>query len=254
MKKLYKVEFERKSYPYKDQPTKQVRELWADSPDSINTCRLAGFQQDSINILSVEYIRDINPIEVELDPERNEITALISVDHFLKETLKHAKSIENDALEISESQGIDIDEALESLGYVEVVHDNSYNYCSDLQNDLDFKVFVPKDTKARDWIYNDEALVFVREHTGLDARCGYVFKGIYRPNDYEGLCYFLDQHIRVSVMDNDYNVIEDFDGDSAIYSCLRKYALSDKSTPDNIIIIKDSQEYTMSLYNPAEGV
>lgn len=195
MKKLYKAELKRTTY--QGQSSIETRELWADSPSTINTYRLGGFQGDSIEVLSTEYIRDIEPIEVELDLERNEVMVSVSVDHFLDQTLKHARDFEQQVMELSEQSGIDFEEAIEQLGYKEVVHDNTYNYSSDLSNDLDFKVYIPEGSNS-DWIYNVDAIVFVREHTGLDARAGYKFKGIYKPGDYDGLCYFLDIHVRVT--------------------------------------------------------
>ena len=251
MKKLYKAELKRTTY--QGQSSIETRELWADSPSTINTYRLGGFQRDNIEVLSAEYIRDIEPIEVELDLERNEVMVSVSIDHFLNETLSHARDFEQQVMELSEQSDIDFEEAIEQLGYEEVVHDNTYNYSSDLSNDLDFKVYIPEGSD-KDYIYNKDAIVFVREHIGLDVRAGYKFKGIYKPGDYDGLCNFLDIHVRVTIFDCNNNGVRDFDGDGALYQALREYKLSEKSTPDNIIVTKDNEEYTLSLYSPAYGV
>lgn len=252
MKSYYKVKFKRTDY--KGNSTTETRELLAESPSKINKWRLSGFQGDTIEILDVKKIRSQEPVEVEADVERNELMFTVSLDHHLKETLIHDKEFENQVLELAEEMGIDPDEALEEMGYYEQVHDNTYNYSSDFDNDMDFKVYT-LDKKSSGWVYDDDAVVFIREHQGIDARVGYVFKGIYRRPDYEGLAYFLDFHVRLTVQDMNGNDVEDFDGDGAAYQLLSEYTLkSFNPNTHEIVVEKDGEEFNVSFYHPAYGV
>ena len=252
MKSYYLVKFKRTDY--KGNSTTETREVLAKSPSSINTYRLSGFQGDSIKIISVKKLREQEPVEVEADIDRNELMFRVSLDHHLKETLIHDEKFEDQVLELAEEMGIEPDEALEEMGYYEQVHDNSYNYSSDFDNDMDFKVYT-LDKKSSDWIYDDTTVVFVREHQGLDARTGYVFKGIYKRPKYDGLAYFLDFHVRLSVMDMDGNEVDQFDGDGATYHLLKEYTLkSFDPKSQEIIVEKDGEEYNVHYYHPAYGV
>lgn len=252
MKSYYKVKFKRTDY--KGNSKTETLELLAESPSKINTYRLSGFQGDSIEILSVKKVRDQDPVEVEADIKENELTFSVSLDHHLQETLEYDEEFENQVLELAEEMNIEPDEALEEMGYHEQDHDNTYNYSSDFDNDMDFKVFT-LNKKSSDWVYDKDAVVFVREHQGIDARAGYVFKGIYKRSDYEGLAYFLDFHVRLTVTDMDGNDVEDFDGDGAAYQLLREYTLkSFNPKTRQIIVEKDGEEFEVRYYHPAYGV
>lgn len=252
MKSYYKVKFKRTDY--KGNSSTVTRELLAESPSKINTYRLSGFQGDSIEILDVKKIREQGPVEVDADIERNELSFSVSLDHHLESTLEYDKSFENQVLELAEEMDIEPDEALEEMGYYEQVHDNTYNYSSDFDNDMDFKVYTPN-KKSSDWVYDDDAVVFVREHQGIDARAGYVFKGIYKRSDFEGLAYFLDFHVRLTVTDMDGNDVEDFDGDGAVYHLLQDYTLKSFNPKNHkIIVTKDGEDFEVRYYHPAMGV
>ena len=245
MRSLYQVTLERTSYGGKNKKTETV-ELFADSPKNINTCRLGGFQQDSIKIIKTKKLRARNTIEIDCDIERNELSFSVTVDDHLNSTLNFSKKLTN---KIGDDE-----EALLEMGYVERSHDNTYNYCSDFENDIMFKIFDVNEKS--DYIYSETALILVYEHTGLDARAGYKFKGIYKTSEHEGLCYFLDFHVRLSVdsLDGSEN-IEDFDGDGAAYNVLKKYKIKsfDKKT-NEVILTKDGEDFRLSVYHPAEGV
>lgn len=258
MKSYYKVKYKRTSHSFQKPNSKwtkiETRELLAESPEKINTYRLAGFQGDSIEILEVKKIRDQEPVEVDADVERNELMFSVSLDHHLESTLEHDEEFEQQVLELAEEMDIEPDEALEEMGYHEQVHDNSYNYSSDFDNDMDFKVYT-LEPKSSDWIYDDSAIVFVREHQGLDARAGYVFKGIYKRSDFEGLAYFLDFHVRLTVQTMDGEDVEDFEGDGAAYQLLREYKLkSFNPKTQEIVVTKDGEDFLVNYYHPAFGV
>lgn len=252
MKKyLYEVEYERSTYGGKK--TKEKTKLFATSPEDINTYRLGGFQRDSIKIIKTKKIRERQPIEVECDIKRNELTFSISVDEHIHQTLERAHDIEKAVNEIEEQDGDDINEALEALGYEEVSADNTYNYGSDFEDEINFHVFMPKGQSKREWYYSDEAIITVYVHTGLDVRGGYKFKGIYKGLDYDYFTYFLDMHVRLSVMDKDNNEIESFDGDGAAYQLLKEYKLVSCKN-GNIKVKKDGKTYDVSYYHPVYGV
>lgn len=245
MRSLYQVTLERTSYGGKNKTTETV-ELFADSPKSINTYRLGGFQQDSIKIIKTKKIRSRHTIEVDCDIERNELSFSVSVDDHLSSTLKYSKKL-------TDKIGDD-EEALIEMGYVERAHDNTYNYSSDFENDIMFKVFDLN--KESDYIYSENVVVMVYEHTGLDARAGYKFKGIYRPLEQDGICYFFDMHVRLSVdsLDGSEN-IDDFDGDGAAYNLLKQYKIkSFNEKTQEVILTKNGTDYRLSYYHPAEGV
>ena len=245
MRSLYQVTLERTSYGGKNKHIETV-ELFADSPKHINTYRLGGFQQDSIKIIKTKKLRARKTIEIDCDVERNELSFSVTVDDHLNSTLNFSKKL-------TDKIGDDEDALLE-MGYVERSRDNTYNYCSDFENDIMFKIFDVNESS--DYIYSETALIMVYEHTGLDARAGYKFKGIYKTSDYEGLCYFLDFHVKLSVMPLDSNeVIGDFDGDGAAYSLLKEYKIKsfDKKTQE-VILTKDGEDFRLSYYHPAEGV
>ena len=255
--KLFKVTYERTSY----QGTKSTHttELFAESKDDINTYRLGGFQRDSIEIIECEFIRDRRPIELDADIERNELLASVDVYQFLNETLDFDESFNDEILELCERDGIDTAEALEALGYVERVHDNTYNYCSDLSDDLDFKVYTKGDDDCGEWYYNDTAVVLVRVHEGLDARCGYRELGVFSSSHYDGLTYFLDIHVRVEIMTLDYKEVGDsYDGDGAVYRALKDYTLKEIKENGEVIVNRndesDTEDYILAFYTPAYGV
>jgi hypothetical protein len=223
-------------------------EVWAKSKNKINTYRLSGFQGDSIDIQKCNYIRDILPIEIyDIDIEKNDLSVLINLQDHLDNSLNHDISFENECLKCAEDLDLELDEYLESIGYIERSHDNSYNYCSDFNNDIDFKIYTLDDDL--EYIYSDSAIVLVKEHHGIDARCGYSFNGLYRTLDHDGLCYFFDFHVRLSVDDIDY------DGDCAVYSILKDFTLVSNSI-EGELIVKDINgvQHSVNMYHPALGV
>lgn len=260
MKGLFKVAYTYKSYKtsyYDGSKTKKETYMFLDyctetkKPSYVPTNRLSGFERATIEILEAEFIRDVYAIEItDFDIERNELMLMIELDNFLYEKLNHDENFESIIIELAESQyeGC-IESALEHYGYKQRIHDNTYNYCSDLENDIDFKVYTRDDNS--DYLYDSNAIVYIDEHYGLDARCGYGFKGIYKALDYDGICSFIcGIHVNISVNDNNNNEIDYYDGDGAVYNCLKDYQLV--SMDDNqLITVKnnDGEMFTLSFWN-----
>jgi hypothetical protein len=246
MKDLYKVEIERTTY--QGRKSIETLELFAESPKEINTYRLGGFQRDSIKILSARKIRARNTIEVYADIERNSLSFCVDVEEHLDSTLNRAEDIENKAAEAE----FELEEYLESQGYHELRRDNSYNYSSDFDDDINFRVY--SKNKDGDWIY-DDVIVVVSVHQGLDVRSGYSAPRAYRGLDHDGLCYFLQMHVGITVETLDGRHVEDFDGDWAAGEMLKEYKLVsvDQKTQE-IIVSKDGENFRVRFYHPAEGV
>lgn len=247
----YEIVYKRVSHPYTGEGKISKAIIKAENETSINTRRLAGFQQDSITILETKNLGPVKALEVDADIKRNELSILIDVDSHIEATLEKA-DIEDKVLELMEEDiELDHEEALEQLGYTEVSHDNTYNYGSDLSDELDFKVFLPEEQDASDWYYSDDCIVLVRKHVGLDVRAGYKTLGLYKPNGSgEGLCDFIQTHVTLDVLDSDNEVVDTFDGDGACYNLLKEYTLL--SVIDNsILVAKDGVEYTVSVSHPA---
>lgn len=268
MKALFKVVYTYQSYStsyYDGSKIKKEREMFLNystdengikNPDYVPTNRLSGFERASIDIIETVYIRDINPVEViDFDIERNELSAVVMIDDLLENTLNHDEAFENNInLIAGENYEGDVHEALISLGYKERCTDNTYNYSSDLENELNYHVYTLDENS--DWIYDESAVIVIDEHIGLDVRAGYTTKGIYKSNDYEGLCYFLmGFHIGVSIIDADWNEIESYDGDYAIGNALNDYTLVSLNE-NNEIKVKDNDGdmFTLSFNSPAFGV
>jgi hypothetical protein len=268
MKGLFKVTYTYQSYStsnYDGSVITKERELFCDyhndngikKPDYINEYRLGGFERATIKIIETEFIRDMFPVEItDFDLERNELSVIISLDEFLKSTLNHDMNFENEVLEYAEKHELDTEDALEAMGYVQRVHDNSYNYCSDLENDIDYKVYTLTEDDGSEWFYDDTAIVLVNEHHGLDARSGYSLKGIYKCRDYDGLSYFLDQHIGVSVMDDDYNEVENFENmDGSLSRLCESYTLISCSDNQEIKVKNENGDvFNLCFNTPAYGV
>lgn len=246
MKNLYKVQIERTSYH--GEKSVETREIFAESPKKINTYRLGGFQQDSIKILSAKKIRPRNTVEIDADIERQELNFSVDVEKHLESTLERAEDIEKRATEAE----LELEEYLESEGYHELHGDNSYNYSSDFDDDINFRVY--SKNKNEDWIYSEDTIVLVSVHRGLDVRAGYSAPRAYRGNDYDGLCYFLDMHVRLTVETLEGDHVEDFDGDWSGGRLLKEYRLEsvDQKT-QKIIVSKDGEKFRVSFYHPAMG-
>ena len=251
MSNLYKVTYKRTGYQTKSRT--ETNMIFADSPETINKYRLGGFQRDSIDILNVEFVRERRTIECDADIERNELSFTINVDDHINGTLQHNKTLEEILLSQSAKEETDIEEVLESLGYIERVHDNTYNYCSDFSDDLDFKVFTK--SKDSDWVYDEDAVVLVWKHYGLDARAGYSFHGVYSPLPDEALLYFLAFHVRVEVMDKGATIgVADYDGDGAVHEALQDYTLQfyNETTREIIVVDKEGNEFLLDASHPCE--
>lgn len=254
MKHLYKVTYE--STAYGGQKSIQTRALFLESPDKVNTYRLGGFQRDSINVLKTEKLRPMFAVELDVDVERNEIMFCVDVDRHIESTLEPWER-ESEFLKAAEAAGEEVDDYLVSSGfYSEVLHDNTYNYSSDFEDDLDFKIYVPRGQENSDWVYNDDAIIFVRKHYGLDARAGYGFVGIFKPGTYDGFAHFLDFHVRLSVLDMEFNHIDDYDSDYAFGHIERDgYTIkSYDAEKQDVILAKDGKDFRLGWYHPAEGV
>ncbi len=224
----YKITYDYKSYNETQPVEKTVDLVLLKSDDieqlkrSINTYRLSGFEGASIKIKDAEYVKDVDDYIIDIDVKNNELSIL-----------RHTETFFNDYDCIRDNFGEDdIEEILENLGYEETTHDNSYNWCGDYSDDIDFKVY-QHDT-SKDWFYDDSALILVRIHRGLDARAGYEFLGLYKNNDDLGENMILRSYISVWLTDNEGKEVDQFDGDYAIGSMLESYTLTDDSTKDNI--------------------
>ena len=58
--------------------------------------------------------------------------------------------------------------------YRQVVHDNTYNYDSDLDQCVMYMVFVPEHQSSDEWYWNTDAVMVVFSHNGCDVRGGYA--------------------------------------------------------------------------------
>jgi hypothetical protein len=253
-KHLYQVEIKRTTYH--GESSIETRELFAKSPKDINTYRLGGFQHDSIQILKATKLRSQRVIEVSVDFEWQNLTTSISVDDHLDSTLEFNEVITKALNDSSEDHG----DVMEALGYFEVVSDNSYNYTSDFENELQYTIYSndPKD-KDDDWYYSQNVVVLVSEHTGLDVRGGYRFRGAYNGLEHDSLHYFLEQHVRIEVIalgDETYDPIDTFEGTEASYRILQEYALVDfdEETQEVLVCNKDGELFKLSFYHPSMGV
>lgn len=229
---LYEVTLKRTSYGGKSSSV-ETRQLFATSPKDINTYRLGGFQQDSIEILKAKKIRARKPIEIDVDLERNELSLTVDVIQHLNRCLEPIEGIEDE-------------QELLDQGYEEVCHDNSYNWSSDFSDDIDFKVYSKK--KNRDWFYDKDAIVQVSIHRGLDARAGYKDLGFFKPR--HDLAYLIEGHVRIYVIDENGNEVDSYDGDGAAYSLTKEYTLVNHVTVKN----SEGEEFTLSFYHPVEGI
>lgn len=250
MKNLYQVTLERTTYH--GQKSIETRELFATSPKDINTYRLGGFQRDTITILKTKKIRSRNTIELDVDIERNEISASVDVLEHLDTTLDYNKVLTQTVRRIAKKEGKDIEEVLEENGWTELSADNTYNYSSDFDNNLNFKVYsLNPDT---DSIYGKDLIVLVKMHQGLDVRGGYKFMGLYNGLKHDGLCYFYDMHVRVTVETMDGEHEADFDGDWSFGSMLKEYKIKSwDGKTQKLIVSKDNQDFQVRWYHPAEG-
>ena len=255
-KHLYQVEIKRTTYH--GQSSVETRELFAESPKDINTYRLGGFQRDSIEVLKATKLRSQRTIEVDVDFEWQNLTTLISVDDHLNSTLRLNETITK---AIQDSSDQDDHEVMEALGYFEVTSDNSYNYTSDFENELQYTIY-SNDLKDKDgdWYYSQNVVVLVSEHTGLDVRGGYRFRGAYNGLEHDSLYYFLEQHVRIEVIsldDNDRGEPTDtFEGTEASYRLSQEYALVDfdEETQDVLVCNNDGELFKLSFYHPSMGV
>lgn len=246
---LYKVKYKRTSYDGSSSIEEET-ELFATDKKSINTYRMGGFQRDSIEILSAKRLRKRRPIELNADIERNELSFIVDIHAHIESTLNRDEKLENALDKLHDDRG----EALEQLGYELAVHDNSYNWCSDFSNDIDFKVYLPKGSNA-DWIYSDDAVVLIDLHHGLDARAGYSPYGVFRPFSYDGLAHFLEAHVRLSIIDENNKVIDDYDGDCPFNSIEKDgYRLTRVIDEQIPVLTKEGREYQISYYHPCEGI
>lgn len=256
MKYLYKITYTRAAYPYNKEKYSETVEMFLDESESVNTGRLGGFQRDSITVLKKEKIRPRHAIEINADIERNEISFSIDVDEHITQTLEPWEK-EQEFVNAAESYDENIEEYLVKSGfYKEVAHDNSYNYCSDFSDDIDFKVFVPVKDSSDDWYYNENAIVSISKHYGLDARCGYSHIGIFQCRHYDGLSHFLQMHVELFVTDLRGDEIDYYDGDSPYYHVERDgYALkSVDAESQDIKLEKDGKEYLLRYWHPVFGI
>lgn len=243
MKNLYQVTLER--ITYKGEKSIETRQLFAESPKKINTYRLGGFQHDTVKVVNAKKIRSRNTIELDVDIERNEVTPSISVDEHLDATLEL-----NEVLTKKAKKSDDISEMMELLGYHELNSDNTYNYSSDFENELLFSVY-SKNPKA-DRFYEDDLIVVVYEHTGLDVRAGYKFKGVYNTPDRDGLSNFYEMHVRISVLDQNGDEVAQYDGDWSFGQMLRDYKIkSYNEKTQELIVTKGDQDFTVVMWHPA---
>lgn len=240
MKNLYQVTLER--ITYKGEKSIETRQLFAESPKKINTYRLGGFQHDTVKVVKAKKIRSRNTIELDVDIERNEVTPSISVDEHLDATLEL-----NEVLTKKAKKSDDISEMMELLGYHELNSDNTYNYSSDFENELQFSVY-SKNPKA-DRLYEEDLVVVVYEHTGLDVRAGYKFKGIYNAQIEDGLRNFYEMHVQVSVLDKNGNVLATFWSFGQMLTDFKIKAYNEKT--QELIVTKGDQDFTVIMWHPA---
>ncbi len=108
--------------------------------------------------------------------------------------------------------------------------------------------------------YSQNVVVLVSEHTGLDVRGGYRFRGAYNGLAHDSLAYFLEQHVRIEVIsldDNDRGEPTDtFEGTEASYRLSQEYALVDfdEETQDVLVCNNDGELFKLSFYHPSMGV
>lgn len=252
MKNLYEITFERTTY--QGEKSQETRQVVARDKKSINTYRLGGFQHDSIKILKAKKIRQLNPIELDVDIERNEIIPSVSIDAHLENTLEKNEVLTKIVNTYCCDNEMSTEEALEDLGYHEISADNTYNYSSDFETELNFKIY-SKNPKS-DSIYGKDLIVLVEEHVGLDVRGGYKKLGIFNGLKHDGLGYFYEMHVRVTVENvNDQNDTEDFDGGWAFGQMLKEYKIKSwDAKKQKLIVTKDNVDYNVHWYHPAEGV
>lgn len=251
MKNLYEVTLERTTY--QGEKSVETTQVWAKDKKSINTYRLGGFQRDSIKIQKAKKIRKQNPIELDVDLERNEISPRISTEAHIENTLEKCEVLTNMIKLYCKNNDMSTEDALEALGYHEISADNTYNYSSDFQDDLNFKVY--SQNEKSDPMYGKDLIVLVEEHVGLDVRGGYRELGLFKGLEYDGLAYFYEMHVRVTIESLDDKIQHDFDGDWAFGLMLEQYKIKSwDAKKQKLVVTKDNIDYKVNWYHPAEGV
>ena len=260
---LFEVTYTRQGYgrtskEKSTQKTKMFLETFMENkkPFYVPTNRLSGFQQDRIEIKKTKFIREQFPIEItDIDIEGNDLMAVRSIDSFIDETLGDKSKMADKVNEIMAEEELDIEYAMARFGYIMVNHDNTYNYGSDLEDELDYKIFQPENNENEDYIYDDETVIWVERHIGLDVRGGYQEVGLFDNGDMDGLSMFIiRRYIEVTIFTEEGEEGRSYDGDGAIYKCLQDYKLSHvvdhgpDLMPEIFVKNEDGETFEMRLY------
>mgnify|MGYP000358963308 FL=1 len=65
-------------------------------------------------------------------------------------------------------------EYMTNKGYQLAARDNTYNNETDFDQCFVYEVWVPEYNSVDDWLYADDAVIFIYAHTGCDVRGGYA--------------------------------------------------------------------------------
>ena len=111
---------------------------------------------------------------------------ILSLTHVIAETCEfHAlHEVFYDSDSTAHEGGVDA--FMRDRGYHLVVHDNTYNYDSDLDQCVMYMVYVPEDQSSDEWYWNTDAVLVVFSHNGCDVRGGYAAPMFLESNDSYG--------------------------------------------------------------------
>lgn len=171
----------------------------------VNTWRLRGFAGHAIELVSAKRLGTSNLYNVSVDKDRNEVNISKKLVVWLLDNMDE---------DLMDKLGEDVEESLEALGYEEQVHDNSYNYENCWDDTIDYRIYQHADSTNGDWLYDQNALIFIRLHVGLDVRAGYdEFAVIKNGSGYESFMenFLINNTVQFYLADNKGNEVESFE-------------------------------------------
>lgn len=130
-----------------------------------------------------------------------EVSATISLTHFLDSHLTIDKKLTRRLYQLIEDQGGGVGYAqaaellAEDLGLTYISSDNSYNHETDLDQVFQFSVL---STNESEWYYNEDTILIIETHNGCDVRGGYSNYVVCKPSGSD-LCGLFDLCCGVSI-------------------------------------------------------
>lgn len=171
----------------------------------VNTWRLRGFAGHTIEVVSAKRLKASSLYNVAVDKNSNEVDVSKKLVPWL---------LDNMGEDLMDKLGEDVVESLEALGYEEMVHDNSYNYENCWDDTIDYRIYQHVDSTNGDWLYDQNALIFIRLHVGIDVRAGYnEFAVVKNGSGYDSLMenFYMNNMVQFYLKDSKGNEVESWD-------------------------------------------